>query len=914
MTTGGTAMTHDSPDPLAHFRPRTPGALPRPTPLPTRLLAALRELVNTPTADAELMPEQVGPYRLIRERGRGGMGVVYEADDSTLGRRVAVKVLSTGVYSAQAARERFAREVRAAAAVRHDHLVPVYAAETPPGGPPYLVMPLIAGPTLAERVRETAGLPPAAAAGYARQLADALTALHTAGVIHRDVKPGNVLIDAADGRAKLTDFGLARSGDTTATTLDGLAGTPAYLSPEQIARPQSADARADVYALGVTLYEMLTGVPPFRGSLLDLLRLVVEQDPVPPRQLNRGVPLDLQTVCLMCLAKEPAHRYPSAASLRDDLDRFLAGRPVVARPVGRLARGWRWCRRSPVLAAVSFTLGAAIVGGVTTTAMLWQRAEANAQTARVRQREAEEAAGREAREREAAEANLAAALTVVDQFCVRVSEEELLKVPGAELVRKKLLTDALTHYKRFVASNRDDPRAARAVANAQDRLSVLLLSLGEVGEATAAREAALAAHKALGDPPAVAEDWLLLSDCHFAANRMPDALAAGAEAVRRFAALPDPSPRFVRRHAEALLAAARAELLSNTPGSLERYAEAVRLLEPLADSDADAKKLLATSLSSLATARMTQEDVPTLERVRRLLTELLTASPDSPELQFYLAQSNNNLGVLHKWCERIPEAVDAYSAAAAGLERLTADRPKVVVWRRTLARTRFNLFELYAQRGQEKECLQELRAACGHFDLLAAGRAPEPRLALETGTAHAQLALRLVPADRPAAVAELDRVTALVAVLHAVPDFNTVLNERLTVNLVRPGVSGWLAVGDPVAARKLVADHAAYQKACGPSRVSDVARKAFFRVRVEATRADGPDALLAVVNDWAGAYPTDADELAEAGRACVTTAAGGRVTDACGERARELFTAAAKLGWKPPPAWTTDRTLSGFFR
>jgi hypothetical protein len=117
-----------------------------------------------------------------------------------------------------------------------------------------------------------------------------------------------------------------------------------------------------------------------------------------------------------------------------------------------------------------------------------------------------------------------------------------------------------------------------------------------------------------------------------------------------------------------------------------------------------------------------------------------------------------------------------------------------------------------------------------------------------------------------------------------------------------------------VAARKLVADHAAYLKACGPSRVGDGTRKAFFRVRAEAARADGADALLTVVNDWAGAYPTDADELAAAGRACVTTADGGRVTDVCGERARELFTAAAKLGWKPPPAWAADRSLVGFLR
>jgi tetratricopeptide (TPR) repeat protein len=904
-------MTDDpTDDTLADFRRHAVAALtPSPQGLPDRLVERLLTLVEPAAEPVVKTPRTIGRCRVIRERGRGGMGVVYEADDPTLGRRVAVKVISAGVYADPAARERFARESRAAAAVRHDHLVPVYAAELPADGLPYLVMPFIDGPTLAERIRETAGLPPRTAAEYTRQLADALAALHAVGVVHRDVKPGNVLLDAADGRAKLTDFGLARGADSQATTLDGLAGTPAYLSPERITRPLDADGRADVYALGVSLYEMLTGVPPFRGSPLELLRLVVEHDPVPPRQLNRAVPVDLQTVCLKCLAKEPANRYPSAAALRDDLDRFLAGRPVTARPLGVLARGWRWCRRSPALAGLSVTLAAAVVGGVATAVVLWRQAEASAAVAR-------DTAEREAQQRQAAEANLDAALAVVDRFCVRVSEDDLLKVPGVEPVRKKLLTDAVAHYKRFVADRRDDPRTARRVADAHDRLSALLLTLGEVDEATAARQEALAGHEAVGDQPAAADDWLRLSDCHFAARRLPAAIAAGTEAVRRFIALSDadPSPRLTRRRAEAVLAVAWAEVQATTGDPVGRFDEAVRLLEPLAAADPEAKRLLAGALSSRATSRMIQEDIPALERVRTLRAELLAGSPDSPQLRFELAQANMNLGVLHKWGNRPVEATAAYTAAAAELDRLVADSPKVVGWRRNLARARFNLSELYFQQGQVSESGRELRAACDHFDRLPTTRPPEPGLALEAGTAHAKLALRLAAADRPAAVAELERVTATVAALHAVPDLARVQNDRLTKQLVGVGVSGWLAAGDPAGGRKLVAAHAAYLKRCDPARVSADTTKVFFRTRAEAARTGGADELLAVIDEWTGAYPTDADELAEAGRACAAAAAPTRQPDACGRRAEELFARATEYGWRPPPTWAEDPAVGRFLR
>ena len=288
--------------------------------------------------DAAFRDEETGfprieGYDVEAVIGRGGMGVVYRARHRKLNRPVALKMILAGAYASPPDRARFQREAVAVAALRHPNVVQVYDSGEV-GGRPYFTMELVEGGTLADKLARTP-LAARPAADLVAALAGAIHAAHASGIVHRDRKPANVLL-TADGTPKVTDFGLARyvQGGPELTLSGTRVGTPSYMAPEQALGQSSAIGPAtDVYALGAILYELLTRRPPFKGeSAAETERQVIANDPVPPSRLNARVPRDLETICLKCLHKEPHRRYASAAVLKADLDRFLSGEAISARP------------------------------------------------------------------------------------------------------------------------------------------------------------------------------------------------------------------------------------------------------------------------------------------------------------------------------------------------------------------------------------------------------------------------------------------------------------------------------------------------------------------------------------------------------------------------------------------------------
>lgn len=323
-------------------------------------------------------------YTLLGEIGRGGMGVVYLARQESLRRQVAMKVLPGAAFSSQEFRQRFQREAETAAHLSHPGIVAIHEVGEHLGQP-FIAMELIEGPSLADRL-QSGRMTPELAAHIVRQVGRAVAHAHERGVIHRDLKPSNILL-RDDTEPVLTDFGLAKftqTGNTLSRGAQSL-GSPGYLPPERVGMSEvEASVLEDVYGLGAVLYHCLTGRAPFTAdSLAALLAATQTQDPVAPRLLNPSLPLDLQTICLRCLEKQPAARYATAKQVADELDRFLRGEPILARPVGMVARLVKRARRQPLLTALSAALVVTILSGTALSIMAWRRAKQEAETRRV---------------------------------------------------------------------------------------------------------------------------------------------------------------------------------------------------------------------------------------------------------------------------------------------------------------------------------------------------------------------------------------------------------------------------------------------------------------------------------------------------------------------------------------------------
>jgi WD40 repeat protein/serine/threonine protein kinase len=418
-------------DPLLWRRVAALGAalLDHSLPIPAAETPAPEPRTSTPSdTEAGPRPETRFPsvpgYEILSELGRGGMAVVYRARQLSLGRIVALKMILAGSQAGEKERSILRAEAQAIAGLQHPHIVQIYEVGEHDGHL-YLSLEYLGGGSLARRLAG-APQPPRDAAALTATLGRTVQFAHERGIVHRDLKPANVLLAVsdqpsavtwretnnrelmADGcpltacTAKIADFGLAKrldAGVSLFATAD-IVGTPSYVAPEQVRdKPTTVGPAADIYALGAILYECLTGRAPFRGATAyDTLLQVAHQEPVAPRQLQPTIPRDLETVCLKCLHKNPQRRYPSARELADDLERFLAGTPVLARPVGRLERTGKWMRRRPAVAGLLALV--ILLTGIAFLFLLWERDSAEAR-AEAQSNAKEEAGKREEQERQA---------------------------------------------------------------------------------------------------------------------------------------------------------------------------------------------------------------------------------------------------------------------------------------------------------------------------------------------------------------------------------------------------------------------------------------------------------------------------------------------------------------------------------
>jgi serine/threonine protein kinase len=466
-------------------------------------------LVTAPGPVESLPPEALGDFRIVREVGRGGMGVVYEAVQRSLGRRVALKVLPFAATLDPRQLQRFQNEAQAAAQLHHPNIVPVFFVGCE-RGVHFYAMQLIEGLNLAAVIEELCdrqalrraggGTPPGpestgpyvsadqpdagpgadtrpdvaaqlstqwsgrptdtfrVAARLVAQAAAALDYAHGLGIVHRDLKPANLLVDVR-GNVWVTDFGLAHfHADAGLTQSGDLMGTLRYMSPEQAGGQRGLiDHRTDIYALGATLYELLTLQPVFDGTdRQTLLRQILHEEPRPPRAVDHSIPVELETIVLKALGKAPAERYATARELADDLQRFLDDVPIRARRPSLLEKATKWARRHRAVVAAAVLALLLCVAGLSVATWLTVGAY-----------------GRERQKAAEAEESFRQARKAVDEFA-RISEEELAGNPFLEGTRRRLLEAVLAYYEDFIDQRRDDPSTQKELEASRDRAEMIL--------------------------------------------------------------------------------------------------------------------------------------------------------------------------------------------------------------------------------------------------------------------------------------------------------------------------------------------------------------------------------------------------------------------------------------------------------
>jgi serine/threonine-protein kinase len=810
---------------------------------------------------AATMPlSQVGDYRLLRVLGRGGMGVVYEAEQVSLGRRVAVKLLTRQAVGDPRAELRFQREARAAARLHHTNIVPVFEVGCE-GGVFFYAMQLITGEGLDRILHELRrlsrqGLPSAestaplesragelalsllsggfvlesalapapngdeppsmpsprlgpvvlpgpvdlfavtenrrhywrSVAHIGEQAASALAHAHSRGVIHRDVKPSNLLLDT-QGVVWVTDFGLAKTEDEAVTHPGDVVGTPRYIAPERFVG--RAGPAADIYALGLTLYELLTLRPAFdTRDRHELIEQIKNQEPPRPRSLQPDIPGDLETVVLKAMNKDPQRRYLSAQDLADDLRRWRAGEPVKARPVGRLGRSWRWARRNPAVAGLlALVLLVLALGSVASSLFAL---EARRQASDARHKAAAEAQARR-RTREA-----------LDELSSQLIEDWLTRRGPLEPAQRAFLDKALEHYEGFAAESGNSEEVRKGVADACLRVGKIRQKLGHNAKAEAAyrraQEVSTALHADFPTQPQyrqqLGHSLVRLGMVLLATGHLPEAEAAHNDAIAVLKPLAADFPAAPEYRAELGRAYYRLGLLSSRLGRPKQtqaaYLDALAVQKALAaEFPADPRHRFEAALTNYQLGTLLHDTGSVREAESAYRETLALYKPLTGDLhaepQYRFAQANccNSLAVLLKDTSRPKEAEAAFHDALDIQKRLSADFPAVPDYRQWLARSHTNLGALLVQMDRLKEAEAAYHEALALQKALAAAFPEVHQFRFELAATHNNLAGMLQKAGRVREAQAAYRETLaikerLVAEFPAVFDYRPSLARTLT--------------------------------------------------------------------------------------------------------------------------------------
>lgn len=727
---------HDAQETLAEAVPdpmQTAAEKPTATPSRTR--------ISQTASGVRIIPKVLGDYELLDELGKGGMGIVYRAKQRRANRVVALKIIrpdrlgSLSASSQAGIIERFRKEAQAAARLHHDNLVTVYEVGEIDGCH-YFSMQYVEGSSLADRLRK-GPLDNKEAARFLEPICRAVHAAHQVGVLHRDIKPQNILIENETLRPRIADFGLAKLADDEAelTQSGEMMGTPPYMPPEQFGDAANCTAKADIYSLGASLYHSLSGRPPFQAATsIATMRQVLEQDAVSLRTLNAAVDVDLETLCMRCLEKEPERRIGSAEELADELQRYINGEPILSRPLSRTQKLVRWCRRNPVVAVLIGAVAASLllaVGALAFTAVKTEQAR----------QDVAKSLGETKVAQALSEVSFQDALSAVNEFFTRVSEERLLNEPGTQGLRKELLDLARTYYLRLLDRRGTDD-------SVQEELAATHYRLGLITEELESPQASLKSYETARSmltiqlqkhPTSTARQKLLsntLNAMGRAQTRLGDLDKAEAlfkESRQIRAGLVGATTELAERtEFERLLAntGMNLALIEKQRGnlddaltlmtqaqqerqlSLKQEPKNRKLRRDLAKGDYNLANLAIDRDEPSAAATVEKHARQAIERFEELLKEQPDDLDDRHQLAlcYQLLADTESALIVTEPDRRIP-AIDHYRQARTALERLVARNPGIPRYQFELAQLLGNLAELELDQKQIEAALKLLDRA-----------------------------------------------------------------------------------------------------------------------------------------------------------------------------------------------------------